>query len=121
MPLATPDDAVRFGYDPVAVAPVLARAETRVRSYLSGRTSAVGMLASPTAPDAVAELVVAVAHRMAATSPQIARGVTSEQSMNEQVSFGGQAFTGVVDLTDTEKRRLDQLYPRLPHSEDILP
>jgi hypothetical protein len=119
MPIVTAAEASRFGYDMETVAPMLVRAETRVRTYLKGKASALSALQSP--PDSLKELVLSVAHRMASTSSQVAQGVTSEQTGQKQVTFGSQAFAGTSDLTQPEKDALDSMFRSRPRSVDVLP
>ena len=129
--LARLDQAVGFGYDPLVVAPMLQRAETRVRGYLASRASAStvlnavdtivdGVTVPATVPPALTEVVLSVADRLAKTHPLVAQGAVSEQSGQEQLGFGALAYAGVSDLNPTEKMRLDALYPRQVRSVDIL-
>jgi hypothetical protein len=117
--LATPDDVAAFGYDVELVSPLLFRAETRVRGYLSGRASAVAALASGTNKQ-LAEVVVAVANRMAATSPQVNKGVQAEALDGGSVTWGSQAYDGTAELIGAEKRSLDKLFPLRLRSVDLL-
>ena len=119
MTLATLNQAAAFGYDADTVAPMLYRAEARVRSYLRGRSSASAVLSAASGvPEdsqaALAEVVFSVANRMANTMPQVVAGAVSEGSGGEQVTFGAQAYAGTSDLTDAEKRVLDRIAPKLP-------
>jgi hypothetical protein len=121
MPLATLAQAAEYGYDPQKVAPMLQRAETRVRGYLKSRASACAVLAiGATVPPSLTELVLSVANRLAMTPDKVAMGAVSEQSGGEQVAFGAQAYAGTSDLTQPEKTALDRLYPNRMGSFDLL-
>lgn len=72
-------------------------------------------------PDEVIELVVTIAARLSATDPSLAGGVTQEQSGSASQTFGVDAWRGLSSLTAEEKRALDRLFPRLPHTVVMRP
>lgn len=115
---ATTDDLVTYGYD-VAIATMLPRADKRVRGYLVRRASAVGLFADDAViPPALAECVCAIADRMSSTDSKVGKGVQQETAGGQSVTFGGQAYAGLTDLTAAEKVRLDELFPRMPFTVD---
>ena len=108
--LATSNDLVTYGYTTGAT--MLLRASERVRGYLAGRLTAVGIFADPpVVPKPLVELVCAIAARMDTTDPSVVLGVRSEGSGAENVTYGAEAYAGTVDLNGTEMKRLDKLFP----------
>lgn len=115
---AEANDLATYGYD-VSAADLLPRADIRVRGYLSGRASATNALTGEVIPEALVELVCAVATRMAETSEQVAKGIGMEVAGSETLQFGSQAYAGVVGLTATETAILDRMFPRMPRSVEL--
>lgn len=109
--LVTPDELTAFGYSDAAAAKLM-RASARVRGYLRCRASASGLFADPSVvPEPVAEIVCAVASRMAQANPQVEAGVRSETTGGLSTTFGAEAFAGTSGLTRSERDVLDSLYP----------
>lgn len=108
MALATPDHLRTFGYDVEATAPLLADAETRVRTYLAGRKGTLG-------GDLLARIVCAIADRVRnARDSGAASGVRSESVGDEQITYGAEFASAVSSLTKDEMADLDRLYPKVP-------
>ena len=106
--LATSTDMTAYGY--ATGENMLLRASERVRGYLAGRLTAVGIFADPpVVPKPLVELVCAIAARIDTTDPSVLLGVRSEGSGAENVTYGAEAYSGTVDLNSTEKKRLDRL------------
>lgn len=123
--LATADDLTAFGYDAVTVAPLLVRADARVRGYLRRRALAQAVLAGGIATPELREHMCAIASRMAATPSDadkgdLLAGVRSQTSGSESVTWGAEAYAGVTDLTATEKSRLDEMFPVLPRTSSVV-
>ena len=108
MALATPDDLRKFGYDVGAVAPLLLDAETRVRTYLTGRKATLS-------GDNLARIVCAVADRVRnARDSGATAGVKSESVGDEQIVYGLEFAAAASGLTANEMADLDRLYPKVP-------
>lgn len=124
--LATADDLTLYGYDVVTVAPLLVRADARVRGYLRRRALAQAVLAADgIATPELREHMCAIAARMAATSSSadkgdLLAGVRSQASGTESVTWGAEAYAGVSDLTTGEKSRLDEMFPVLPRTASVV-
>lgn len=73
-----------------------------------------------TVPDGLIELCAQIATRLSGTPLGLARGAAQEQAGNEQVTWGGDAWQGVADLTRGEKAVLDRYYPPLPRTHRVL-
>jgi len=67
-----------------------------------------------TVPDAVVEVVCAVASRMANSSAAAASGVQQETGGSESVTFGFDSYNAISELSTGEKRALDRLFPKRP-------
>lgn len=72
-------------------------------------------------PDAIREIVCAVADRMYRAPASLGNGVVSEQAGAESITWGSEAYSGVADLTGPEKRVIDRVLGlRMPRSADTL-
>jgi hypothetical protein len=64
-----------------------------------------------TIPDDLAEVVCSIASRMASAPAGLRNGIQSESADGESITWGGDAYGGVTELTTAEKRVLDRIFP----------
>ncbi|MGV9364520.1 hypothetical protein [Amycolatopsis sp. NPDC003731] len=72
-------------------------------------------------PDALVELVCAVATRMSSVPDAVASGVRTEQAGAEAVTWGVEAYNASSGLTSTEEARLRRMFPKLPRTITMRP
>jgi hypothetical protein len=67
-------------------------------------------------PDALVELVCAIATRMSSVPDAVASGARTEQAGAEAVTWGVEAYNASSGLTSTEESRLRRMFPKLPRT-----
>ncbi len=67
-------------------------------------------------PDALVELVCAIASRMENMPTSVGAGVQTEQAGSETVTWGSQAFASTSGLLPSEEAALDRMFPTLPRT-----
>lgn len=67
-------------------------------------------------PDALVELVSAIASRMQSMPASVAAGAQTEQAGSETVTWGAQAYASTSGLLPSEEKALDTLFPIIPRT-----